>query len=271
MRSIIRLFLVIAVVFVATNTGHAAVHASGPRSAQCVGYGDGVNPVMAALAVAAGIELGRWNPTVDFAPRAAAPWGLELTATGRARCADGKCGRVQAVLDLQRAPATTVQLSGGSSTKVVLNSSNLASILLSRWTEAKNCQLRGGVGDTSCTSEAHKLTRMSSARGTCSESHTFTATSTSGGALRNANQFKNWLMFVGYPSNPAFAFSTTGTTVTVTVPLDLLDDGSANSVAGTNSCTRISTSDLSARACTCGGTAGKYGRSTWNASTYSCR
>ena len=71
--------------------------------------GDGVNSALAALAVAAAKELGRWNPTVDFAPGTAAPWYTTLTATGKARCSDGKCWQTQAILDLQKSPPNAVK------------------------------------------------------------------------------------------------------------------------------------------------------------------
>ena len=77
--------------------------------------GDGVNSAMAALAVAAAKELGRWNPTTDFAPGTASPWYTTLTATGKARCSDGKCWQTQAILDLQKAPPNTTYITFGSS------------------------------------------------------------------------------------------------------------------------------------------------------------
>lgn len=223
---------------------------------------------MAALAMAAGVELGRWNPVSDFAPSSTAPWGVELTTTGRARCPGGTCWRVLALLDLQRAPANAVQLNGGSTAIVTLNSNNLTSRLVSLWNEAKNCQLRGGTGDTSCTAESYKLSRKSIARGACSEEHAFVATNTAGGTLREPMKFKNSLLFVGYPSNPAYAFSSTATTVTVSVALDFVDDGSTSSGTSVNACTRISNTDHTGRACLCGSAVGKYARSAWNASTY---
>src|SRR5690349_17661118 len=65
---------------------------------------DGVNSVMTALAVAAATEMRRVLPQRDFA------WNsttgrLETTNYGRARCPNGACPNVEAVLTLQNAPS----------------------------------------------------------------------------------------------------------------------------------------------------------------------
>src|SRR3954470_15906992 len=125
--------------------------------AQCAN-GDGVPSAMAALAAATARELGRWNPTVDFAAgTAASNWYTTLTATGKARCAGGNCWNTQAILDLQKAAPNSVKLNG-----VVLNSNNLVSQLTSNWNGQKNCELRGGPGDANCSAEQHKLVFNSS-------------------------------------------------------------------------------------------------------------
>jgi hypothetical protein len=173
------------------------------QEAMCAN-GDGVNSAMAALAVSAAKELGRWNPTVDFAPGRAAPWYTTLTATGKARCADGRCWNTQAILDLQKAPPNSVKFGG-----VVFNANNFVSTLTARWNEQKNCELRGGTGDTNCTAEDHKLTFKSSQAGACDTIFTFDAKTPSGGTLKNPRQPKNKLLFVGYSSNPFLAFSST--------------------------------------------------------------
>src|SRR5688572_12653480 len=139
--------------------------------------GDGVNAAMAALAVAAAKELGRWNPTTDFAAgTSATSWRTTLTPTGKSRCADGVCWNTQAILDLQKVPAgVTVKLSG-----VVLNANNLVSTLTARWNEQKNCELRGGTGATNCTAEQHKLTFKSQTPGACDTLFTFDAKTPAG-------------------------------------------------------------------------------------------
>ena len=228
--------------------------------------GDGVNSAMAALAVAAAKELGRWNPTTDFAPGTGAPWHTTLTATGKARCADKKCWQTQAILDLQKAPPNSVKFGN-----VVLNSNNLISTLTARWNEQKNCELRGGTGDTNCTAEQHQLTFKSSAPGACDTVFTFDAKSTTGGTLKNANQLKNKLMFVGYPSNPYLAFSSTGTTVSVDPTYGLNPDGTTSSGTCSAACTKVSATSVAGACCSCNGVSGKYAVSTWSAATFTCK
>jgi hypothetical protein len=227
--------------------------------------GDGVNSAMAALAVAAAKELGRWNPTVDFAPGRAAPWYTTLTATGKARCADGRCWNTQTILDLQKAPPSSVKF--GS---VVFNANNFVSTLTARWNEQKNCELRGGTGSTNCTAEQHKLTFLSSAPGACDTIFTFKATTPTGGPLVAPSQLKNKLMFVGYPSNPYLAFSSTGTTVSIDPTMGL------NPVAGEAQascpalCTKISATSIAGGCCSCNGKQSKFTVSRFSGSLYQC-
>jgi hypothetical protein len=228
--------------------------------------GDGVNSAMAALAVAAAKELGRWNPTVDFAPGTAAPWYTTLTATGKARCPGGNCWNTQAILDLQKSTPNSVKF--GST---VLNANNLVSTLTARWNEQKNCELRGGTGDTNCTAEQHKLTFASSAPGACDTIFKFNATNTSGGALVNPNQLKNKLMFVGYPSNPYLAFSSTGTTVSIDPTLGL-NEGATGSAGSCDAlCTKVSSTSIAGACCSCGGKQLKFVKAGWSATTYLCQ
>src|SRR5688572_25564316 len=229
--------------------------------------GDGVNAAMAALAVSAAKELGRWNPTVDFAAgTSATSWRTTLTATGKSRCADRVCWNTQAILDLQKAGTTPVKLSG-----VLLNANNLVSTLTARWNEQKNCELRGGTGDTNCTAEQHKLTFKSAAPGACDTIFTFDAKNTSGGNLVNPKQLKNKLIFVGYPSNPFLAFSSTGTTVSIDPTYGLNPDGSTTTGACTASCTKISATSIIGQCCTCSGVNKKFAKASFNANTYLCQ
>jgi hypothetical protein len=227
--------------------------------------GDGVNSAMAALAVSAAKELGRWNPTVDFAPGTSAPWYTTLTAAGKARCADGKCWNTQAILDLQKAPPNKVKFGN-----VVLNANNLVSTLTARWNEQKNCELRGGTGATNCTAEQHKLTFKSSAPGACDTVFTFDAKNTSGGNLVNPAQLKNKLMFVGGTANPYLAFSSTGTTVSIDPTLGLNEGSTTSSGSSTALCTKISATSVAGQACSCNGVNNKFVKATWSAVTYTC-
>jgi hypothetical protein len=228
--------------------------------------GDGVNSAMAALAVAAAKELGRWHPTVDFAPGRAAPWFTTLTATGKARCADGRCWNTQAVLDLQKAPPNSVKFGN-----VVFNANNFVSTLTARWNEQKNCELRGGTGDSNCTAEQHKLTFKSSQPGACDTIFTFDAKTPTGGNLVNPQQLKNKLMFVGYPSNPFLAFSSTGTTVSIDPTYGLNPDATTTTGTCAAACTKISATSIAGQCCSCAGASKKFVKATFNANTFLCQ
>jgi len=228
--------------------------------------GDGVNSAMAALAVAAAKELRRWNPTTDFAPGRAAPWYTTLTATGKARCSDGKCWNTQAILDLQKSVPNTIKF--GS---VVFNANNFVSTLTARWNEQYNCELRGGTGASNCTAEQHLLTFKSSAAGACDTVFTFDAKNTSGGNLLHPDQLKNKLMFVGGSSNPYLAFSSTGTTVSIDPTYGLDEDPNTSTGSCSVACTKMSATSQLGKCCSCNGKTSTYAKSTVNAMTYLCQ
>ena len=227
--------------------------------------GDGVNSAMAALAATTAKELGRWNPTVDFAPGRAAPWYTTLTATGKARCPGGNCWNTQAILDLQKTAPNTIKF--GS---VVFNANNFVSTLTARWNEQKNCELRGGTGSTNCSAEQHKLTFKSQVAGSCDTIFTYDAKNLSGGNLAAPSQLKNKLMFVGYPSNPYLAFSSTGTTVSIDPTFGLNQGGTTTTGACSAACTKMSATNVAGACCSCNGKSGKFAKSTWSATTFQC-
>ena len=228
--------------------------------------GDGVNAAMAALAAATAKELGRWQPTTDFAPMNGAPWYTQLTAAGKARCADGKCWNVQAILDLQKSTPNSVKFGG-----VTLNANNFVSTLTARWNEQKNCELRGGTGATNCSAEQHKLTFKSQVAGACDTIYTYDAKNTSGGNLLYPNQLKNKLIFVGGTANPFLAFSSTGTTVSIDPTLGLNEDGTTSSGSCTAACTKISSTNVAGACCSCSGVTKTFVKATWSTTTYLCQ
>lgn len=59
---------------------------------------NGTNPTLAALAIAMGKELGRWNPSVDLYLKD--NYIITLTSTGLARCSNG-CSNTKAILGQQ--------------------------------------------------------------------------------------------------------------------------------------------------------------------------
>lgn len=250
----------------APMTGEDLVEEFGQIEQGMCANGDGVNSAMAALAVAAAQELGRWEPTTDFLPLNKAPWHTQLTATGKSRCADGKCWRTQAILDLQKAPPNSVKFGN-----VVFNANNFVSTLTARWNEQRNCESRGGTGATNCSAEKHKLTFKSKQAGACDTIFTFDAKNTSGGNLVNPAQLKNKLIFVGGTSNPFLAFSSTGTTVSIDPTYGLNDDPATKSGTCTAACTKVSASSVAGQCCSCNGATKKYVKSTFNANVYLCQ
>jgi hypothetical protein len=239
----------------------------GQTEAAMCANGDGVNSAMAALAASTAKELGRWNPTVDFAAgTAASNWYTTLTATGKARCADGKCANTQALLDLQKSTPNSVKFG-----TVVFNANNFVSQLTSNWNAQKNCELRGGTGDANCSAEQHKLTFKSKVAGACDTIFTYDATSPTGGALAAPAQLKNKLLFFGGTGNPYLAFSSTGTTVSIDPTYGLTENVATTSGSCTAACTAVSASNLAGGCCTCNGVNKKFVKSTWNALTYLCQ
>jgi hypothetical protein len=238
----------------------------GQSSEALCANGDGVNSAMAALAVAAAKELGRWNPTVDFKPGTAAPWYTTLTATGKARCADGKCWNTQSILDLQKAGTNPVRFGG-----VLFNANNFVSTLTARWNEQKNCELRGGTGASNCSAEQHKLTFKSQAPGACDTVFTFDAKNLSGGNLVNPAQLKNKLIFVGGTSNPYLAFSSTGTTVSIDPTYGLNEGGTTTAGGCTAACTKMSAASVAGQCCSCSGATKKFVKSAWSTTTFICQ
>ncbi len=228
--------------------------------------GDGVNSAMAALAVAAAQELGRWEPTTDFLPKNGAPWHTELTATGKGRCADKKCWRTQAILDLQKAAPNSVKFGN-----VVFNANNFVSTLTARWNEQRNCESRGGTGSTNCSAEKHKLTFKSKAPGACDTIFTFDAKNLNGGNLAAPAQLKNKLLFVGGTANPYLAFSSTGTTVSIDPTYGLNEEATVTSGSCEAACTKISATSVAGKCCACNGATKKYVKSAWNAMTFLCQ
>ena len=165
---------------------------------------DGTNAAMAALAVAVAQDLGRLQTGVDFVQGNIAGEILMLGSgsdangpKGKSRCADGKCARVQAILDMQLdAAANKVWFQGTGSTKVLLNPQALRTRMLGKWREQKDFDARAKDGATDqAPKELHKLTYVSAAKGGCDTNFTFKATTTAGGALKYPNQLKYKLAF----------------------------------------------------------------------------
>src|SRR5688572_22746104 len=204
---------------------------------------DGTNSAMAAIAVAAAQELKRWQPTKDFvmfntSGQCEACSGMQqaikLTsgsdasgAKGKSRCADGKCAKLQALLDMQyEQAANKVYFQGSGTTKVLLSPSALRSRLVAKLYEQKACDDSPRDNDlTACPKEEHVLTFQSAAKGSCDTNFFFKATKTNGQPLLYPNQLKNKLKFADQ-TNPYIAFQNLGNgIVSVDPTYGLNEDG----------------------------------------------
>ena len=251
---------------------------------------DGTNSVMAAFAVAVAQELGRWNATKDFVqnntsgmsessygPQQAIKLASGSDANGpigKSRCSDGRCARVQALLDMQYDQYNNkVYIQGSGSTKVLLSPAALRSRMFAKWNEQKACDQNARDGDNnSCTKEQNVLKYVSAAKGGCDTNFTFSVKGTTGAALRYPNQLKNELKFAD-SSNPYINFQNLGNgNISIDPTYGLDDDGTSSTGSCMAACTKISVSSNYAGACcSCGGATKKFAKSPVNAITYLCQ
>jgi hypothetical protein len=250
---------------------------------------DGTNSVMAAFAVAVAQELGRWNASKDFVQnntsgQSESSGGMQQAIKlasgsdangpiGKSRCSDGKCAKVQALLDMQYDQYNNkVYIQGTGSTKVLLSPAALRSRMFAKWNEQKACDQNARDGDNnSCTKEQHVLKYVSSAKGGCDTNFTFSVKGTTGAALKYPNQLKNMLRFADQ-TNPYINFQNLGNGNISIDPTYGLDDDLTNTTGScTAACTKISTTSYAGACCSCGGATKKFAKSPYNALTYLCQ
>jgi len=241
---------------------------------------DGTNAAMAALAVAVAQDLGRWQTGVDFVQGYNAGEILALASgsdangpKGKSRCADGKCARVQAILDMQLdAAANKVWFQGSGSTKVLMNPQALRTRMLGKWREQKDFDVRArdGAADQP-PKELHKLAYVSAAKGGCDTNFTFKASTTSGGALKYPNQLKYKLAFADI-YNPYINFTNLGNgNVSIDPTSGLNEDATTTTGACIAACTKISIASVAGQCCSCGGVSKKFAKATFNANIFLCQ
>jgi len=152
----------------------------------------GVNPTIAALAVAMGAELGRWKPNLDLR---VSNHHVVLSATGEALCNNG-CQNTRALLG-QQTPAVS-QLTGGVFSAEIYRSTlltgfGLQALLLE--------DLAKGYPDQ--VPPDHKLTLVGGpvdiGEGACGPHYVFQVDNLDGTALtaQQAANMSNWLCFYG--------------------------------------------------------------------------
>lgn len=239
-----------------------------PASSSCANL-EGTASTMAALAVSAAMEMGRWQPRRDFTiGRVGAEDGLILTAEGKSRCADRVCANTQALLDFQKSEASgTVKFPGD----VTLNSSALRSRLVAKFREQVTCESQPSNGGTSnCPVEEHTLTFQRSEKGGCDTNYFFVARRPDGKPLQYPAQLKNKLLWADRV-NPYIGFQNVGEVVSIDPTFGLNERGSATTGACFAACVKIGQEDVSGDCCSCAGNNRSFRRAPWNAATYLCQ
>jgi hypothetical protein len=245
---------------------------------------DGANSAMAALAVAAAQDLGRWQAGKDFVivsvPGVISPEAIKLSSgsdtsgnKGTSRCADGKCARVQALLDLQYDQIKgKVYFQGSGSTKVLVDPIAVRSRMVAKLREQIAFDGRARDGDPNqAPVEQHKLTFVSAAKGGCDTMFTFQATKPDGTALRYPNQLKYKLAFADM-ANPYIGFTNLGYgKVAIDPTWGLNEDGTSSGGTCAAACTKVSISSLAGQCCSCGGVNKVFAKAAWSATTFLCQ
>jgi hypothetical protein len=243
---------------------------------------------MAAIAVAAAQELKRWQPTKDFvmfntSGQCEACSGMQqaikLTtgsdasgAKGKSRCADGKCAKLQALLDMQYEQANNkVYFQGSGTTKTLLSPAALRSRLVAKLYEQKACDDSPRDNDvTACPKEEHVLTFQSAAKGSCDTNFFFKATLPNGQALKFPAQLKNKLLWADV-QNPYIGFQSVGDVVSIDPTYGLNQANTTVSGGCYAACTRVSSSNVAGACCSCGGKNKKFAKAPWSGTTYLCQ
>jgi cellulose binding protein with CBM10 domain len=241
---------------------------TGGTSGSCANL-EGTASTMAALVVSVALELKRWQPSKDFQiVKVNNEDTIQLTSTGKARCADGKCANTQALLDFQKNEANgKIRFPNN----VTLNAPALRSRLVAKLRDQISCESQpSNGGTTNCPVEEHTLTFQKSEKGGCDTNYFFVAKATNGTALKYPGQLKNKLLWAD-KTNPYVAFKNVGETVSVDPTYGLNEEGSASSGSCTAACTKISSSNIAGGCCSCNGTTKSFVKSTWNATTFLCQ
>jgi hypothetical protein len=247
--------------------GSGGSSGSGPSSI-CTNL-EGTASTMAALAVSAAMEIGRWQPRQDFTiGRVGSDEALILTATAKARCADRICFNTQALLDFQKNEANGKVLFPGN---VALNSPALRSRLVAKFRDQISCEMQpSNGGTTNCPAEEHTLTFQRSEKGGCDTNFFFVARRPDGQPLQFPGQLKNKLLWADR-TNPYVGFQSVGEVVSIDPTFGLNERGSTTTGTCSAACVRIGSTDLEGDCCSCAGENRSYVRSAWNTRTFICQ
>ena len=231
---------------------------------------EGTHSTMAAVAVAAAQEMGRWQPTTDFA----IGWvdnseALVTTSAGRARCSGGVCPKTQALLDFQKNAAHQKVIFPGN---IKLDSYALRSRMVAKFRDQLSCEMQpSNGGTTNCPVEQHTLTFLRSEKGGCDTNFFFQAKGTNGAPLRYPAQLKNKLQWAD-KTNPYVGFQSAGDVVSIDPTYGLNEDSTSQSGGCTVACTKISTNaNLTGQCCSCNNMNKKYIKSAFNPAIFFCQ
>lgn len=225
----------------------------------------GTSGVMAGIAIAAARELERWQPSLDFT------WNtttdrLDLSAGGRARCADKVCANTQALLDIQKPEAAgKVRLSDGKLVDVAA----LKSTLKQNWAEQRSCDAAG-----QCSVEDHQFKFISARPSFCGTTYDFVPRrpGSSFFTIDNERALTRKLRFLGYPENDILNFGVLyGGDITVDPTYGLNESSSATAGSCDATCMKFSGTSVTGACCSCGGVNKKFARSAFNANIYLCQ
>jgi hypothetical protein len=253
---------------------------------------DGTNSVMAAFAVAAGKELGRWQAARDFevfgtsglsetsggaqqAIRLTSGTGTDGKPRGKSRCG-GYCRNVQALLDMQYEPLRNKIWVGGETgtNKVLVDPGALRSRMVAKLGEQKVCDTNARDNDLGrCPVEVHRLTPAGTASlGGCGMHYKFNVTKDASGTLLYPAQLK-WKLNFADQANGWVDFKNLGNgQVAIDPTYGLNEDVTAQAGSCTIACTKVSAGSMLGQCCTCGGINKKFARaSTTNPYIFACQ
>jgi hypothetical protein len=247
---------------------------------------DGTNSVMAALAVAAANELGRWNAGVDFqvnGDRIGLASGNDSKGKprGRNRCTNS-CKGIDALLSLQNDNAKGVYVQGETSNKKVLvNPGALRSRMKAKLEEqrTKDATAEDGRSGGLPAKTGHTLTGAGTANlGGCGPHFKFKVAFDAIKPPPPSNKKPlpaqlRYSLYFADQANGWVDFRDLGNNVVAIDPTYGLNEGSSTSAGSCEiACTKVSTKkDVSNTCCSCAGATKKFKKSTFSTSVFLCQ
>jgi hypothetical protein len=243
---------------------------------------DGANAVMAAIAVAAAQDLGRWRAGLDFevynsTVRLTSGTGSDGKPRGKSRCSGGVCSRIEPLLAMQHDSARNqVYLQAESSgTKVLVDPPALRTRTVAKLQEQMNKDRDMKDGDTYQSPKTpHALTGAGTASLQGCGPHfkfkvAFDATTTTPKPL--PVQLK-WALSFADQQNGWVDFRDLGNNVVAIDPTYGLNEGSTTTSGSCEvACTKVSTANVAGKCCSCSGAAKSFKRSAFSTSVYLCQ